>query len=176
VNPGDYFVAKTGGVGAQIIRAATRSRVNHAGVVVDPTGRTIEAHAGGADYGRVPAGARVITPRHPDGTPLTPEERARIVTAAVACRGVPYNWTGLAALAAAQYGLGRLPGVETKLSDLDDLFCSQLVDFALHQGGVILFDDGRPFGKVSPGDLDEAAAAAGWTSTPVPGRRPPVGL
>lgn len=176
MNPGDYFVAKTGGWEAQVIRAATRSRVNHAGVIVEPTGRTVEAQPGGARYGRVPAGARVITPRHPDGSPLTAEERARIATAAIACIGVPYNWTGLGALAASQYGLGWLPGVETKLGDLDDLFCSQIVDFALHQGGVILFDDGRPFGKVSPGDLEEVAAVAGWTSTPVPGRKPTVGL
>jgi uncharacterized protein YycO len=156
--PGDYFVVRTGGWAGALIRTVTRSRVNHAGLIIRDDGTTVEAQPKGARYGKVPANCYIVHVPY-----ATDEDRYQAVNAALACVGVGYNWTGLAALAAAQYGLGWLPGVKAKLASLDNLFCSQLVDYALHMGHVEAFDDGRAFGDVSPGDLLDAALQNGWT-------------
>lgn len=169
--PGDFFVAHTAGWAGTVIRAFTRGRYNHAGIITTPQGDTIEMApngwrfwTGAARANRVRATCTIITPRNDDGTPLRDLQRANIVAYARRHHelGTRYNWVGLLALAAAQYGLGWLPGVKNKLADNRDLFCSQLVDDALTANGVHLFDDGRDAGDCSPSDLDDAAGQKNW--------------
>lgn len=148
---GDYFVVRTGGIAAWFIRFGCRSWANHAGVIIDDQGRTVEAKPSGACYGNV---ADYGTDRMLAGTPTTldPDTRARIAVRAEALVGTPYSWLDIVSLALLQYRIR--PGfVKRRVERTDRLVCSGLVDLAYHQAGVELFTDGRIPQDVTPADL-----------------------
>lgn len=174
--PGDLFVVRTEGFGAAVIRWATRSRVNHAGLIVAPDGTTHEMGPRGIEQGRVRG--VVITPQHRDGSPVSADERAACVAVshALMAAGVRYNWSGLVALFIAQRGGERWPWVRQKLADARDLFCSQHDDLCWSRARVQFFRDMRSPGNVSPGDLLDLAQQRGWPIRPVDPNREHVGL
>jgi hypothetical protein len=66
------------------------------------------------------------------------------------------------ALAALRYGL-RPRWIRHRVATSGRLICSQAVDELYRRVGVHLFDDGRPSGDVTPGDLDRAYEE--WSSS-----------
>jgi hypothetical protein len=150
--PGDVALFRGSALGSRLIQFGTKSRYNHAGIVVDREGRTLEAFSRGADWGRLSRkrGEMMVL-----RLPLTDEQRARILPVAERIHGTPYSWRGLAAIGLAQFRVRWPEWVKRRLNDRRDLFCSQLVDLVLHDAGFHLYDDGRHFGDVSPGDLGQ---------------------
>lgn len=158
--PGDFFVLRSGGFVSWAIRAITRSSVNHAGIVTTAAGDTVESESAGAVQKHVRPGMMFSS-----DLPLTAEQRARIVAAAENLRGTPYSYLGVAALGAKQFGISIRP-VDTYLARNDDLFCSQLVDYAYFVAGVHLFNDDRAFHDVTPGDLERLISNRPWQNNP----------
>lgn len=158
--PGDFFVERSPGFGSALIRLGTRSRYNHAGIVVDTHGTTLEAMPQGAVWRTLERGHDDVVVVRP---PLLYLERIDIQGAASKYGptglhpGVGYSHPGLIAIAAAQFGVRWPAAVKKHLADSGDLFCSQLVDQVLLDVGFHLYDDGRLPGDVSPGDLAELA-------------------
>lgn len=152
--PGDFGVTRTSGFGSWVIRVVTRSKYNHAFVVVDDY-RVIEAEPHGARYNRLSA--------YPDAVfssfPLTDAQRAGIVAWAIAHLGTPYSW-----LDDLEIGMVDLFGwapawMRRRLRSIATMECAQYVDADYAANGWEIFDDGRPAGGVSPGDLAKAIGA-----------------
>ena len=172
--PGDWFVTSNGpldstlagSIFSNLIQWGTNSRFNHAGVCVSPTD-VVEAQPGGARRSPLDGylGDNTVWS---DGYGLTDPQlqRPAIVAAAEQLVGVPYGWGDIVAIILAQKRLGKWRRLDAekaleqqpwwvrRLARTDRLICSELVDLACHMAGVILFNDRRPFGLVSPGDLD----------------------
>ena len=149
--PGDLFVVRTHGWAARAIQVFTNSWANHAGIVTDNSGATVEAQPQGAEMGNLStyAGDRILV-----GSPveLTSQQRAAISTAALRLQGTPYSWLDIVSLALLQ--LHIRPGfIRRRVARQDRLICSQLVDLCYLQAGVHLFSDGRDPSDVTPGDL-----------------------
>lgn len=153
--PGQYFVVRSTGWVAWLIRTITQSSVNHAGIVVDETGRTLEARKKGADYFQVPPGALLIDP------PLTDAQRGKIPFAAATIKNRRYSYFGVVVLGLSRLGL-RSKWLDSLVGRITDQFCSQVVDYAEYLSDFRLFQDGRAFGSVTPGDLLDAAERNGW--------------
>lgn len=161
---GDIFVVRTGGWVGSAIRLVTRSRVNHAGVVVGlgivnlrPRRiRTIEAEPRGTIYARLPRNCYLIR------LPLTADQRAQVPVVAAPLIGRGYSFLGCLVVGLAQYGI-RIPWL---LRSTRRLFCSQEADLIAELVGFHLFADRRPTGDVSPGDLlqlaEQHAGRDGW--------------
>lgn len=154
--PGDVALAGAGGgIVAAGIEVVTRSPVHHARIVVDTDGGTVEAGPPRSSRGHVHHDDIVFRP------PLTDAQVDALPAAAEQLLGVRYSFIGDAVLGLAQLGI-RWQWVTDYVGREDWLFCSQLVDLALFRVGFHVFDDGRPFQNVSPGDLLLAAVARGW--------------
>lgn len=167
--PGDFFVTRTehGSLSATLMSAliqwGTDSDVNHAGVCVSP-GLVIEARPGGAGYAPLSQymGSNTQWSTGIIATPVSAP--SHIVANAIATIGTPYGWSDCIALALGQSRFGRRvdttqaleyqPWWVRRLMRFDRLICSQLVDQVYSQCGVHLFTDGRPYGLVSPADLE----------------------
>jgi hypothetical protein len=149
--PGDLFVVRTTGLPARVIRWFTRSHFNHAGVIVDDVGGTVEAKPSGAVRGNLAdySADEVLTgaPR-----PLTVSERSRVVVMAVGLLGTPYGWLDIVSLALLRFGV-RLRPVLARVARYDRLTCGELADLAYRRAGIQLFTDSRPSFDVTPGDL-----------------------
>lgn len=147
--PGDFFIVRTGGWQAWVIRTLTRSVVNHAGILV-PGGRVVEAEPAGARLGWAKAYPDAIWSQ----VDLSEQERAAVTLAATNLLDIPYSWWDCACIGLADTFGHRVPLlIRRRLERTDRLMCSALVDYAYDQAGVHLFTDGRLFGDVSPGDL-----------------------
>jgi hypothetical protein len=168
--PGDFFVTSNGPLDstlrgsllANAIQWGTNSTFNHAGLCIDHT-TVVEAQPGGAQRTHINGylGPNTMWSK----MPLTDEQRTAAAVAAASLVGVPYGWSDYLAITLAQKRLGKWQRVNAelpmekqpwwvrRLGRTDRLICSELVDFALFLAGIHLYDDGRPFGLVSPGDL-----------------------
>lgn len=155
MRPGDVALVRTDNLIGGAIRLGTRSRVNHARLVVSEDGRCLEANADGADFGWIRPSDIVVT------APLTDDQRSAIGPIAKQLAGTPYGYLDCAALGLAQLGI-TLPSVKRRLARPDRLFCSQLVDYAWQLAGFHAFNDLRPPQDVSPGDLADLAFTSAW--------------
>lgn len=150
-NPGDFCLVATPGVIAWLIRAVTRSTVNHAFILTDP-GEIIEAD---------PSGAQVVPLSNYDGMPqtwslmdLTDAQRAAIAGHALDHEGDPYSWLDDVCIGLSHLFGWHVPAaVRRRLARSDRLQCAQLVDVAYLEAGIHLFSDGRIPGDVAPSDL-----------------------
>ena len=158
--PGDHFVVRTGGWAGQVIRLGTQSQVNHAGIVLDADGATVEAQPGGAVYGHLSRYRRHLVVVN-DLELLTDLQRARIAVEARALVGTPYSWLDIVALGLTAVGI-RWAWLAKRVARTDRLICSQLVDLAYDRAGVHLFNDGRLSSAVTPGDLLLRIAQHPW--------------
>jgi hypothetical protein len=158
--PGDFFVTGGGGLAGAVVRWGSDSRWSHAGIYAGD-GQVLEA---------MPSGAR-LTPVDTylgEGTLWSTEEidattRTLLSVAARSMVGIPYGWAEIIAVALGSKRLGKhvdttlpmdqQPWWVRNLADTDCQICSQLVDYIHLLCGRHLFNDGRPFGLVSPGDL-----------------------
>lgn len=146
---GQFGTVRTTGFVATMIRLMTRSQVNHAFVFVGD-GQIVEA------MGR---GAQVTSAHKYDGhlvatsqLRLTIEEAERVAHAARSMEGTPYGFLDIAALFFLLLGF-RWGWLLRRAQTSNSLICSQLVDRAYAKAGVHLYDDNRPDGQVTPGDL-----------------------
>lgn len=155
MRPGDFALERGHGLVAAAIRLGTRSRFNHAKLVISENGDVLESLADGAEYGTVKPTDLVIE------TPLTDAERAAIPDIATLLYGTPYAWLDVVAIGLAQFGIVSRWS-ERRLARPDRLFCSQLVDYAWSLAGFKAFNDGRPPQAVSPGDLADLAFVDSW--------------
>lgn len=135
---------------------ADASRYTHAYVV---TGPRDEPEQVDMLVEAMPSGARVwpmagrVAPRYRYArVPMTDGQRAAFVAAAGRYVGRGYGFSTYLYLAAAQWGLPRAL-LRKRVSNNGRMICSQLVDQALADAGVHLFDDGRIPQDVTPGDL-----------------------
>jgi hypothetical protein len=165
VEPGNYFVERTDYWTSDVICAVTASGVNHAANIINHSGQTLEATGRGLIKRERPRGMIVRVP-------LTDNQRTDYAAAAFFYldwsskdprTGIKYNYPGLLAIGAYEHGLGNNPWVKHELACTKHLFCSQAVDYTLDKwAGYHLYDDGRPYGAVSPGNLEVLPVARGW--------------
>lgn len=149
--PGDFMLVATPGWQAHGIRIVTRSKVNHATLLVGP-GLLIEADPGGAHQSDL---------SWYDGMPkwwshmdLSDRQRDEIVYHARSHIGAPYSWVDDACIAATDLlGVHVPEWVRDRLASPDRLECAQLVDVSYQEAEIHLFNDGRLSGDVAPSDL-----------------------
>lgn len=145
---GAYFVTKTPSFFGQVIRWATRSPVNHAGIYIG-SGLIVDAQPKGARACRLSQYPNAIW----SDEPLTRSQGLRIATEALSLVGTPYSWLDIAALAWSRVLKRGTPRwVRHRLERNDRLICSQLVDLCYRRNGVVLFLD-KSSCDVTPGDL-----------------------
>jgi len=149
--PGQFFVVRTRGIVGWLIRVGTRSWANHAGIIVDTDGTTVEARPHGAVLGNLSTyGSDHLA--YGCGVPATDEQRAAICVEARKLVGTPYGFLDIVSLGLLQYHV-RLGFIRRRVEKSNQLICSQLVTVAYTGAGVHLFQDGRLAQDVTPGDL-----------------------
>jgi cell wall-associated NlpC family hydrolase len=156
--PGDFYLTRIGGATGVFITLSQwaigdLSRYSHAGIYLGEVGGTpmvAEAMPGGLQINPLSKydGKELVHSRFE----LTSEQRAHIVALSLAKEGTPYSYLGYLYVGLSAFK--RCPKwVKDQVSSADALFCSQFVDFVYNQAGVELFDDGRIYLDVTPGDL-----------------------
>lgn len=151
LTPGSYGCVRTSGWQAWFIRVGTRSKFNHAFIVMDTAGRIIEADPGGArwahisDYGNDP---KVFD----DGEQLTLQQRQQVMAKAQVLLGTPYGWLDIVCLAARCLGL-RWQWLTRRADDEKAMICSQLVAVCGEAAGVNWLCGREAPAEVTPGDL-----------------------
>ncbi len=145
-----FFVVRTTGPMAWLIRRVTRSRFNHAGVCISDS-LTVEAEARGAIIGDLDrySGDAIAFSNYA----LTECESDAIVRAALGLVGTPYGWADLLWLGLLQYGFRRSRIIAALVDRRDRLVCSQLVALVYLSEGIELSDDPLMPLDVTPGDL-----------------------
>lgn len=146
---GQFGVVRTGGFVAQMIRLMTHSQVNHAYVYLDDR-RILEAMPSGAVVS--PASKYAGAVKAESRFPLTAEEAAHIAGVANGFIGTPYNFLDIVALFFLTLGF-RWGWLLARAQRCDRLICSQLVDRVYTVAGLHLYNDNRPDGEVTPGNL-----------------------
>lgn len=139
------------------------SRFSHAFVVVGD--HVVEGMPGGAKltplrYYTTGAKAPVTVFSH---LPLTPLQRISIVKEAISLVGTPYSFADYLAIALDHWGI-RPKWLRRYIANSGHLICSALVDRVYARAGIQLFDDGRDYGDVSPGDLADYLIRNGSTA------------
>jgi len=162
--PGDFILVRSNGVVGWLIRAITRSPVNHAAIVRDDD-TVLEARAKGAVF---TAWSKYASRFGKDavGTarlPLTEAQRAKVPAVADQLEGTPYGFLDLLSVGLLQYHI-RLSPLRTIVARQDRAICSQLVDEFLQRLGFSIYDDGRWPGDVTPGDLLWTAVLRSWVT------------
>ena len=149
-SPGQFYVVRTSGPVAWLIRRVTRSAFNHAGLVAGNHGAIIEAEAGGVyrAYLAKYAGERLAVSQ----MPLSQPEREWIVCKANECIGRRYNWLDLLALGLLQFGV-RPRFLRRVVEYQNRLVCSELVALCYLAAGIRLSRDPEMDLDVTPGTL-----------------------
>ena len=149
---GDFGVVRTKGFVGKAIRLMTRSQVSHAFIYIG-AGWIIEAQARGSTKTKLSkyTGRTIVWNWNSDQY-LSPTTRVRIASEARKMLGTPYNFLDLVALFFLTSGF-RWDWLLKRAQNNNRMICSQLVDEAYARVGEHLFDDERPSGQVTPGDL-----------------------
>lgn len=148
---GDYFVVRTRGWFAWLIRRVTRSPYNHAAIVYDAARKvTIEAEPRGACLGWLPFYDKCAVAY--STLDLTDAQRSTIIHKAASLMGTPYGWLDLVALGLLQYHF-RPRWVKRIVDRRGALVCSQLVALCYLEAGIRLSRDPECDLDVTPGDL-----------------------
>jgi cell wall-associated NlpC family hydrolase len=161
---GQFGVVRTNSVAAWLIRLGTRSQVNHAFVFIDED-FIVEAEGTGAVISRASKYADMTVSHFP----LTDAEAAAIGAEARKLVGTPYGYLDIACLTLLSLGV-RWQWLLDRAQASRTLICSQLVDRAYRNAGLHLYDDGRPDGEVTPGDLLVLLAERAALTRPPPMR------
>jgi hypothetical protein len=166
--PGRYGVVRTNGWVPAIIRFLTRSRFDHAFIVIDPepgTGRAriVEAEPGGARIAYLdeydPATVLITD------EPLTDTQRAAIVRDAVRLVGTPYGFVDILRLAL-MLTIHRAPLWLAKRADLERaMICSQLVAAVGQDVGLDWLCGPSSPASVTPGMLGARIIARAWATS-----------
>lgn len=157
---GLYFVVKTHGFIPWVIRRATRSPYDHAGIVVDYNGGIVEAEPGGVRRGHLSeyAGCRIAINAAED-TSVT--QRATVADAAVRMLNTPYD--ELAIVDDGLEALGwRWRWLAKRAASNGELICSQLVAIAGHSAGLDWSCRQSSFAEVTPAMLARRPGMVPW--------------
>jgi hypothetical protein len=156
---GQIGLIRTRGPLGWLIRAVTRSPVNHVVVAVDEV-LCIGAEQHGARIRPISHFAHVTWSRFD----LTAEQISGIVAWCEAHEGAPYSWIDDAAIGLEQVLGGRTPRwLLRRLSATRTMQCAQLADAAYVYGaGIQVFEDRRYFGCVFPGSYVDVFKEEGW--------------
>lgn len=144
-HPGDIGVERNGSFLARLIQTGQRVAGNihwvwnHAFVVVDDQGNTIEAQGQGVVRGNV-TGRDVINLGRPAGV-----DRKKVVGFALSKLGTPYDFLDDVVL-----GVNCLLGTHWRGAERDRLICSELAALALQAGG---WTPPIPTWLIKPADL-----------------------
>lgn len=157
---GRYFVVKTSGFVPWVIRRATHSAYDHAGIVLED-GAIIEAEPGGVRIGHLSEYYRCRIAIN-SGEDMTVEQRTAVVAAARAMVGVPYD-----DLAIVDDGLESLGWhwrwLAKRAAGNGELICSALVARAGSAAGLD-WSCGQPdFEQVTPAMLARRDGMQPWT-------------
>lgn len=139
------------------IEFVTRSTVHHVVVAISDT----------ECIGAEPGGARIRSHDYEQLVwskfDLTPEQAQACADWARAREGRPYSFINGFFIGLSMYGW-KMPKFILKRFSTDDSYqCAQFADAALSLGaGITVFDDGREFGEVYPGSLEQLFKERGW--------------
>ena len=146
---GSYGVVRTWGLFGILIRIGTQHSMNHAFIYIGDGKIVQAAPRKGVYVSEATDWPKAYYNRH---EVLTDAQRASIVANALSLVGRKYNFQGIFVMFLGCLGL-KTKWAAKRLERTARLFCSQDVDQAYYLSGVHLFDDGRLFGQISPGDL-----------------------
>jgi hypothetical protein len=157
--PGDLYLTAFGGLTGAGIRlgqllTGDASRYTHAGVVLD-RGEVLSAQPAGA---RVDPVGSILKDRPLAFLPVpdwAQDRRDLIVASARSFEGHTYGFASYLWLALARVGV-RPEWLRRVVASDRTLICSALADRVWSLAGIALFDDGRMWGEVTPGDLAHA--------------------
>ena len=149
--PGTIGLVATRTFAGLLIRLGTRSKIDHAYIVMSDGVTVFEARPSGAGHAAM---SKYPGATFRDDIPLTNEQRFKILASTEPLLGTPYSWLDIAALTVYVFIGRRLPRfVQRRIENTKTLICSQLCDLVYADAGVHLFDDGRSPGEVTPQDL-----------------------
>lgn len=158
---GLYFVVQTHGLFPWIVRRATHSAFDHAGIVTDPDGGIVEAEPGGVRRGHLSeyAGCRIALNSDED---MTVAQRAVVAEAALGMVGLQYNDLaiiddGLNALRWHWRWLARHAATD------GEVVCSQLVALAGSNAGLNWRCSQMSFAEVTPAMLARRPEMRSWS-------------
>lgn len=160
ITPGFYFCVATPGWGSRLIRWGTRSAFNHAGMITSVEGDTVEAQPGGVRKGHLSAynGYKAVIS---SGLSMDLDQQTKVVAAAAAMIGVPYNDLGIV-----DDGLESLGIVWKWLANAantdEELICSQAVALMGKAGGYDWMCGKADASEVTPGDLARQSWMRPW--------------
>lgn len=158
--PGLYFVVKTHGFIPWVIRMATRSAFDHAGIVLED-GAIVEAEPGGVRLGHLSEYYRCRIAIN-SGEETTVQQRTAVVATARAMVGVPYD-----DLAIVDDGLESLgwhwQWLASHADGNGELICSQLVAKAGEAAGLDWRCGAATAAEVTPADLARRPGMQPWT-------------
>ena len=162
--PGSFFLVNVTGpagflIGVGQALAGEPSRYEHAGIVLDQEGTTVEAAPGGAFYGHLSAyeGRALLVSDAPVQMAVrngADEHATRLEVTYQAHQFIGIDYSALDYVALALLHL-HLPSrrVRQRVQRSGHVICSQLVDAVMERAGIHLFTDGRLPGDVMPADL-----------------------
>lgn len=163
--PGRYFVVKTRGFVPFWIRLLTRSRYDHAGIIVNTAGDTVEAEPTGALIGNI--GAYAGLPLLVDtAESMTDAQRDAVIAAARGYINTPYAFLDIVRLALASLGI-RWRWLTAEADAENAMVCSTLVAAVGLKAGLVgwLCGEAAP-SLVRPADLAKRDGMQPWPPTP----------
>lgn len=153
---GTIGVVSTRGFAGAMIRLATRSHWNHV-VIADGLGGVIEAEPGGV---RLAPEAEYDDQAWFDLEPLTNEQRAARIAAAMASLGTPYNWPAIVVFGLQTLGI-RAAWLSSWAQRRRNVICSELaVDVTRPDAGG--WFAGRMSVTVPPSLIAELGLRSEW--------------
>lgn len=159
--PGCYGVVKAGGFYAWLIRAATKSKYDHAFVVCDNL-RIIEAAPSGARWAELADydGCEIL---YNTGEAMSDAQRKAVVAEAVTLLGTPYGWTDIVRLGLRTLGIQW--GWLTRRADNERaMICSQIVARCGEAAGLDWNCGREAPAAVTPADLAKRDGMQPWTA------------
>ena len=163
--PGSYGVVKTHGFVPFMIRMLTRSRYDHAFIVINDAGDIVEAEPDGARTGNIGeyAGLPMLIN---SGEAMTDTQRAAVIAAARGYVDVPYAFLDIVRLALASLGIGWR-WLTAEADDERAMVCSTLVAACGQSAGVADWLCGEPCpALVRPADLARRPGMQPWPLNP----------
>lgn len=160
--PGDIGLARISGltgwlVGLGQFLCGDSSRYTHCYIVLD-NGNVMAGQPGGARQDKLSLYDNQAAYLQMD---LTDEQRRNIVIIAKSLEETPYGWFNYLAIGLARFNI-RPKWLTRYIASNKTLICSQLVDLVYERAGIHLFNDGRPEGLVTPGDLSNWIIDHDW--------------
>ena len=162
IKPGDIGLTTIGGtlgwwvsLGQHL--AGDSSRYTHTFIVLDDN-TVLAAQPGGARIDSLDLYKNKAIFLQMD---LSDEKRAGIIKVAKSLLGTPYSFLDYLSLALLRFGI-KPKWLRKYIANSGHMICSQLCDYVYYKNDVHLFNDGREFMDVTPGDLANWIVEHDW--------------